>query len=453
MYRYIIAAYLLMMWACKTDTTTSSTAEKVVDRTTVPFPKWADDATMYEVNVRQYTEEGTLAAFADQIPRLGDMGIEILWFMPIYPISVERRKGPMGSYYAISDYTAINPEMGTMDDFKSVLNKAHERDMKVIIDWVPNHTGWDHAWIKDHPEWYEKDSTGAVTHPEDTDWYDVASLNYDNEEMVKAMIADMGFWVTEVGIDGFRCDVAHNVPDAFWKEVSLHFAQEEKPLLFLAESDHPPHRNEGYFHLNYGWHLHHIMNEIAKGEKTMADVAAYLKENEQKHEKGFHLHFTSNHDENSWKGSAIERFGDLHELMNVFAFTFQGMPLIYSGQEAGLDRKLAFFDKDEIEWGTYDAAPFFKSLIDLKKENESLYNRVDRANTQILYSEGNVIHYRRQSEGNKVDVIMNASDSPQEYVLVGDVKGKDYFGKNGFDEKKGEVLTLQPFGYMVVVER
>lgn len=451
--RLLVLSFILLL-GCQSDapeksTSSESTKEEV---RTVDFPSWAQDATIYEVNVRQYTKEGTLNAFAEHLPRLKELGVKILWFMPIHPISVKKRKGVLGSYYAVQDYKAVNPDLGTDLDFKEVINQAHELGLKVIMDWVPNHTGFDNDWIDEHPDWYEKNEEGEIIHPEGTDWYDVASLDYDVPEMRQAMIDAMLFWVENFDIDGFRCDVASEVPDLFWEEVSHQLAGTGKSLFMLAESDQAEHRNEGYFHANYGWHLHHLMNEIAKGIKNPYILQVYLAENQDRYHQGFHMHFTSNHDENCWKGSAPERFGKMIDVMNVFAFTFQGMPLIYCGQEANLDRKLAFFEKDEISWGDYSKAEFFKGLIQLKKDNKALWNDPYIVNTTIIEVSKTMAHYKRETADNRVDVILNFSDQPLSYLPSAEYKGKDYFTGEQLHFYPAQPLNVPANGYKVVIK-
>ena len=416
----------------------------------IPQPEWVKDAVIYEVNVRQFTAEGTLAAFKEHLPRLDDLGVDILWFMPIHPIGKKKRKGGLGSYYSIQDYTKVDPLMGSHSDFEAIIKEAHDRGMYVIMDWVANHTAFDHPWTESNPEWYDKDSLGQITHPEGTDWYDVASLDYNQSGLWEAMIDDLEYWVDSFDIDGYRCDVAHEVPDSFWVSVN-HALVGKKPLFMLAESDHAPHRNDTIFHANYGWHLHHIMNEIAQGKADPTKIVEYLKENEERYTRGFHMHFTSNHDENSWKGSAIERFGEMNQAMNVFAFTFQGIPLIYSGQESNLDKRLAFFEKDTIDWKGYEATPFFQQLVRLKKTRPSLWNRQEVANTEILHADEKVFHYRRAYESDWTEVIINFSDKATSYTPAKRTGGRNYFTGGAATVGPDDPLRMAPFEYLVIV--
>jgi len=267
---------VLLIFSCKQEAASTSgknSESKVAQQTkSRALPEWAKQANIYEVNVRQYTEEGTFDAFSTHLPRLKSMGVDILWMMPIFPISDTKKKGTLGSYYAVSDFRTTNPEFGSMESFENLLGKAHALGMKVILDWVPNHTGWDHVWIKSNKDFYTQDKAGNIVDPIDPNtgkswgWTDVADLNYDNPEMRKQMIDDMLFWVNDVKIDGFRMDVAHNVPNDFWQDASDQLFAANNDLYMLAESEVTDHVNNGYFHTIYGWGMHHLLNDIAKGD-------------------------------------------------------------------------------------------------------------------------------------------------------------------------------------------
>jgi glycosidase len=275
----------------------------------VPVSEWAKNAVIYEVNVRQYTSEGTFNAFAENLPRLKELGVDILWMMPISPISEKNRKGSLGSYYAVKDYKGVNPEFGTLDDFKNLVAKAHELGFKVILDWVANHTGWDNNWITEHPEWYTKDSIGAII-PPNPDWSDIADLNFDSQSMRRAMIDAMDYWVKTTDIDGFRCDVAWGVPQDFW-EAARASLDSIKPVFMLAEDEDHPAFLEKAFNSDYAWKLHHIMNDVAQGKKTANDLKTYFSELGNKYAPGsYPMQFITNHDANSWSGSEYERMGD-----------------------------------------------------------------------------------------------------------------------------------------------
>lgn len=419
------------------------------------YPSWTKNAVIYEVNLRQYTPEGTFKAFEAHIPRLADMGVDVLWFMPIYPISKAKRKGKLGSYYAVSDYRAVNPEHGTMRDFRSLVRKAHSNNMKIIIDWVPNHTGWDHKWIKLHPQFYTKNKDGEITDPIDPStgepwgWTDVADLDYDNADMRKAMLDDMEFWVTKVGIDGFRQDVAHGVPLDFWVEYRKRMMK-HKQLFHLAEAEIPEHRNQELFHASYGWSFHHLLNEIAQGKKGASEIKKWYDEDRAKFIRGFHMHFTSNHDENSWSGTEYERMGTMAKLMAVLTCTFDGTPLIYSGQEEPLKKRLEFFEKDVIPFEKFRMMDFYKKLLLAKHSNKALWNGPFGVEPEFIRADDDMLIFRKQNEGETAVVVLNFNKEEGEYTLPFDMSNmvEVMSGRlNNFN--KDEVMKIDGYGYHV----
>jgi hypothetical protein len=415
-------------------------------------PEWVQNATIYEVNVRQFTPEGTFAAFEKQLPRLKDMGVDIIWLMPIHPIGELNRKGSLGSYYAVRDYRAINPEFGTHEDFRRLVSSAHELGMKIIIDWVANHTSPDHLWIEEgRLDWYTLDSLGKVQPTIGTDWWDVADLNYDNEELRSEMIECMSYWVRDFDIDGYRCDVAGWVPMDFWNKARAALDQ-IKPVFMLAEAE----GKELYtaFEMTYGWEFHHIMNDVAKGKKNAADIQAYF-ERAELPEGAFHMNFTSNHDENSWNGTEMERMGDARFAMAVMAATIQGMPLVYNGQETSLDRRLKFFDKDSINWDKMDLVNFYSRLLHMHQNTPALYVGMKQAAPKFLStkSEKDLLVYTREQGDSKVLVLLNLSAQTKKVVLSADAAGTymNLFTDKKENIKGKQVLTLAPWGYAVYV--
>ena len=370
---------------------------------------WHKNATIYEVNVRQFTPEGTFNAFLPHIDRIHNMGIDILWFMPIHPIGEVNRKGGLGSYYSVKDYKGVNPEHGTLADFRAVVDKAHSLGMKVIIDWVANHSAFDNNRAV-NKDWYTLDSLGNLQPPQGTDWWDVADLNYDNNDMRLAMIEAMQYWVEEFDIDGFRCDVASWVPNDFWKQAidSLNLI---KPMFMLAEGEEPSLHQAG-FQMTYTWEYMHITNEIAQGKMTFKDLDDLMaKEDTNYSQDAYRLYFTTNHDENSWKGDVFERYGNTHLLQAILAFTIDGMPLLYSGQEAGLNKRLAFFEKDTIEWGDYAYADFYSSLLKLNKSHRALWNgKYGGKFSKIEMDDSDLYCYKRVVGEDKVMVFLNFSE-------------------------------------------
>ena len=449
-------------FSCKQESKATSASAPAALEPSAAAPAWADGANIYEVNIRQYTHEGSIKAFAGHLPRLQKMGVDILWLMPVFPVSEERRKGTLGSYYAVSDFRQINPEFGTMEDFRAMLDEAHRLGLRVILDWVPNHTGWGHTWIKEHPEFYTQNKAGEIIDPVDPKtgkswgWTDVADLNYDNADMRKAMIGDMLFWINEVGIDGFRCDVAGEVPDDFWKDASAQLRQAKSDIFMLAEAEQPPHRNDEHFAMSYGWSFHHLMNNIAKGEKNASDVALWLAEDRAQFSKGYHMQFITNHDENSWNGTEFERMGEAVKTMAVLAFTFDGMPLIYSGQEAGMNKRLEFFEKDTILWDNLPAyEPFYRSLLDLKHRNKALWNGAAGGEPSIIPAGDpkKVLVYLREKGEQRVVVILNLSPEPQDIVLEDKRLAGSYsniFANSSTTITPGMSLKLNAWDYLVL---
>lgn len=377
-----------------------------------PVVPWATGATMYEVNIRQFTPEGTFKAFAKHLPRLRDMGVRILWFMPITPISKEVRQGSLGSYYACSSYTEINPEFGTLHDFKQLVKHAHKLGFKIIIDWVANHTGWDHHWTTEHPDWFLKDEEGNFT--ERNGWHDVIDLNFDNLDMRLALRNAMQFWIDTCDIDGFRCDMAHLVPLDFWMDARKTL-DAIKPLFWLAECEVVEYHNA--FDATYAWWWMHESGRYAKGESTLAEIRNVLHAYTQYPDGAIKLFFTSNHDENSWNGTELEKYKHAAKAWAVFCFTWQGMPMIYSAQESPNTKRLLFFDKDTIAWNApLQLNDFYTRLALLKEKNKAL----QYGETFILPSpnDNQIMAYLRRKDEDVVLVLLNVSADNRIKVAV-----------------------------------
>lgn len=386
---------------------------------------WSRNANIYEVNLRQYTQEGTIKAFAAQLPRLKKMGVDILWIMPVQPIGQKERKGTLGSYYAVKDYTAVNPEFGSMADFKAMVAQAHGLGMHVILDWVANHTAWDHAWVAEHNDWYKKNDKGAIfpvtfnPGPDAEYWTDVVALDYTQPALWKGMTDAMAFWVREAGVDGFRCDVAGLVPVAFWNQARAQLNQ-IKPVFMLAEADQPA-LHEQAFDMTYAWDLADVFKNIGKGKADARDLAAYVNRPPKAYPgHAYRMLFTNNHDFNSWHGTDAELYGAAYQPLAVLTATLPGMPLIYGGQEAGLGKRLAFFEKDAIAWGRMPNADFYARLLKLKKDNPALANGQYGAPVQLIAT-GNdkVFAFQRRQGGNLVRVVVNLSAGRQTFTLDG----------------------------------
>lgn len=378
------------------------------------MPSWFKDASIYEVNIRQYTPSGTFNEFATHLPRLKKLGVKVLWLMPIYPISEKNRKGVLGSPYSVADYKAINPDMGTEADFANLVTQAHSLGFKIILDWVANHTGWDNPWITQHKNWYQQDEQGNIIWPAGTDWTDVAQLDYTNSDLRAAMIDALKYWVTTFDIDGFRCDVAGMVPVDFWESASTQL-NAIKPVLMLAENQDNVWLLDRAFLMNYNWGLMGQMNQMGKGsfDKTSFQDF-YLLQNDYYTGKAMPMNFITNHDENSWNGTEYQRLGKGVNALSALYYTVPGAPLIYSGQEVGLKKRLKFFEKDQITWTSSSMTGFYTKLNTLKKNNQALWNSTYGGPLRFVGNNSSkVLTYSRSKNGNKVIVIINPTARAQ----------------------------------------
>lgn len=414
-------------------------------------PDWTAQSSIYEVNIRQHTPEGTIAAFAEKLPEIKELGVEILWIMPVQPIGEKNRKGPLGSYYSISDYTAVNPEFGTMEDFKAFVDEAHDMGFKVILDWVANHSSFDNVWMEDHKDWYTQ-VDGVVISPNE-DWTDVADLNYDNPDMRKAMRQAMKFWVEEADIDGYRCDVAFEVPMDFWNNTRMAL-DSIKPVFMLAEAEGPEFHEQA-FDMTYGWEFHHIINEIAAGEKELSALDEYQSRMDTLYNKNdFRMFFTTNHDENSWNGTINERMGENAQNFFVLCATFpNGMPLVYSGQEYGLDKRLRFFDKDTIEATDSSLYDWYRQIVQLKMSDPTLkMGNLQGDYTRLTDTEGEVFAFVRQKGKEQLVVALNFGDDPGVLRLPTEMSENTYEdpATRQAVEMDAGTITLEPHNYKLL---
>ena len=426
--------------------------EKVVTVDEFGRPEWTKNATIYEVNIRQYTPEGTFKAFEKHLPKLKEMGADILWLMPIHPIGELNRKGSKGSYYSVKDYKAVNPEFGTDEDFRSLVNKIHEMGMYVIIDWVANHTSWDNIWTETNPEFFNRDSLGNFFPPVE-DWSDVIDLNYENKDLWNSMNDALEYWVREFNIDGYRCDVAAMVPNEYWKQLRPKL-DAIKPVFMLAEA-HEPELHENGFDMTYNWQLKDVMNDIAKGAKDVSALDQHIKDEDSLYaQHDYRMTFTTNHDENSWNGTVFERLGEAVETFAVLTNMIEGMPLVYSGQEAGLDKALEFFEKDEIEWKEHRLREVYTTLFNLKEENKALWNgihggQLERINTN---DDNSIFAFVREKDGNKIFAVFNFSPESKK-VEINDSKiagsYKQLFSENGLNVENEFSNELGAWEYKV----
>ena len=378
-------------------------------------PEWSYGAVLYEMNVRQLTPEGTLRAAAARLEFLRDLGVDAVWLMPIYPIGEKNRKGTLGSYYSIRDYCAVNPELGTMDDFDDFVAEAHRLGMKVLMDWVSNHTSRDARWIAGKPaSWYERDASGEPAVP--WDWTDTAKLDYANRDVWEAQTAAMEFWIARHAVDGFRCDMAMLVPIEFWQYAAARLRRVKPDLFLLAEAEQRNLFDDGVFDACYGWEMHHLLNDVAQQRVRVTALRDWLRADRGRYPRSaMRLAFTSNHDENSWNGSEFARMGAARGIMAAFTFVVPGgLPLIYTGQEVGYDHSFAFFDRDPIPAESYRAnayTEFYRRLTELRHANPALAaggrggDMVEISNN----AEDCLMTFVREIPGNQVVAVMNLS--------------------------------------------
>ena len=428
----------------------------MTDNNTYSHPEWSYSAVLYEMNVRQLTPEGTLSAAIERLEFLRELGIDAIWLMPVYPIGQVNRKGELGSYYSIRDYKAINPEFGTMDDFDAFVEKAHSLGMKVLLDWVANHTARDAKWLQSKPaDWYEREADGTAKVP--WDWTDTAKLNYANHDVWRGQIDAMRFWVEKHNIDGFRCDMAMLVPIEFWQEAAqiLHAI---KPDIFMLAEAEELNLFDRAFNMGYAWEIHHMMCDIAKGGRRVWDLRNTLYADRERYPaSAMRMMFTSNHDENSWSGSEWSRFGDSLEVMTALTFLWEAaMPLIYTGQEIGYDHSFEFFDKDHIP--SYQAnahTELYRKFINLKHSQKAL--QAGERGGRFIEIENNakdcLMTFVREKDDSRVYAIMNLSPYTVHVNLNNGIYAGNY--KNAIT---GEDVLLpvhleydiKPWGYTIL---
>lgn len=461
----------LIFSACGTKGKTAQVGSEQRDSTftNVKHPEWSRNAVIYEVNLRQYTDSGNVTSFARELPRLKDLGADILWMMPIHPISKKDRKGTLGSYYAVADYTAFNPEFGTIEQFKDMVKQAHAQGMKVILDWVPNHSGRDNKWVTEHPDWYEKDSLGNMKGI--YDWTDVYVFDYSNPEMRKGMIDAMKYWITEVGVDGFRCDVAGEVPTDFWDEARPELEKAKADVFMLAEASKPELQKNG-FDMGYNWPMKDLFSAIAatSGQYTFKGTDGKVKEFPETHAKDidkllaeqaaeypkdtYLMNMVTNHDLNSWEGTEFDRLGNLTDAFAVLSYTLPGMPMLYTGQETGMNRAFEFFEKDKApQWEPRNGYfEFYKKLNNLKHTQKVLAAGVEGGEL-VSYDAGSpdLYVFSREKDGSKVVVLTNLGKEAAAVSFAGkkpEVKGM----KNYFTDAAAEMpASLKPGEYLIFV--
>jgi glycosidase len=423
----------------------------------ITHPEWARKAVMYQINTRAFTKEGTFKAAEKHLPRLKNLGVDILWIMPIHEIGVKNRKGTLGSPYSVKDYYSVNPEFGTMDDFKHFVSEAHKQGFHVILDWVANHTAWDNKMQSEHPDWYQKDYKGDFRPTPWWDWSDIINLDYNSPGLRKYMTDAMKYWVKEADIDGYRCDVAGFVPVDFWNNVRKELDQ-IKPVFMLAEWESRD-LHEYAFDMTYAWTWHEKMQAVAQGKaKDLGGLFVYYSWNESSFPKdGIRMVGVTNHDQNAWEGTEFEIFGKALDAAIVLSVVGEGMPMIYNGQEAGNMKRLKFFEKDEIVWKSHPNGELYKKLFALKKSNSTLLNWGHNATMALVPNSvpDKVFSFARRNEKDKIFVVLNFSNLPQNVTFKETLyhgKYTEYFSGKSFDMDASAKLVLPPWSYRVFVK-
>lgn len=422
----------------------------------IKHPEWSKNATIYQINTRQFTEEGTFRAAEKHIPRLKELGVDILWLMPIHEIGEKNRKGSLGSPYAVKDYYSVNPEFGNLEDLKHFVTAVHEQGMYVILDWVANHTAWDNNLVSEHPEWYTRDWKGDFCPTPWWDWPDIIDLDYQHSALRQYMTDALKYWVSEVDIDGYRCDVAGFVPTDFWNQARKEL-DAIKPVFMLAEWEARDLHAEA-FDMTYAWSWNETVHHITQGKADLNSLFIYYSWNEKAFPANImRMNFVSNHDKNAWEGTEFEQFGDGLEVAMVLSVVSEGMPLIYNGQEAGNSRRLAFFEKDPIEWQEHPNRTLYKKLFALKKENTALWNA--RWGARMIHVPNSVptkvFSFVRQNERDKVFAVLNFSAEPQTVTFLETLyhgRYRDYFGEVPVELSGSTQLQLEPWGYQIFVK-
>ena len=448
----ILVATSISFTGCKGNTDADAGYNNVIE---TAKPDWMKDMVLYELNVRQFTEEGTFAAIENHVARLKDLGVDIIWFMPIHPIGEVNRKGPLGSYYSVADFKGANPEFGTFEDFKSLVDTIHKAGMRVLMDWVPNHSSWDNPLATEHPDWYKKDDNGVFVSP--YDWTDVIQFDWSKKGLQDYMLEALVYWVEEAGVDGYRVDHPHVTPADFWLRARVEM-EKIKPVLMLAENEDRVEFFENGFDMNYSWELHHLMNNVAQGkDKPGVLIDALEKDFETFPPDAYRLRFITNHDENSWAGTIEERMGDAGRAFAVFMYTIPGTPLIYNGQEAGLNKRLKFFERDPIDWGSYTLSGFYKVLNELKSDNPALYNGLAGGSfeTISIADNKNILAYKRQKGDNVVLTFLNMSEDLVSFKVGNPLhhgKYSDLFTGEEVILDESTVIDLGEWGYLVLTK-
>ncbi len=426
------------------------------DMVEVANAPWTADAVIYQMNTRQFTAEGTFRAAQQQLPRLATMGVDIVWLMPIHPIGEANRKGTLGSPYAVRDYRAVNPELGTEAEFRAFVDEAHRLGLKVILDWVANHSAYDNPLTVSHPEWYTRTPEGALMSPAGTDWSDVADFDYSQAGLRQYMTESLVYWVREFGVDGYRADVAGYVPTDFWETARAQL-DKVKPVFMLAEWEQRDLHHRA-FDATYGWGWKEAMQRLVKdGSGAGAMRGYYAGQSETWPHAAMRMVYTENHDQNSWDGVAAEIYGDAYETAIALSFTGSGMPLIYNGQEADNDRQLEFFERDPIQWRQGRHAALFEKLIALKTEMPALHNgRFGAPMVEVpTSSAADVFAFTRGDAGERVFAVFNLSPRAQSITFAQARHHGSYTDALSGEAAQfagSDTLDLAPWGFRIFRE-
>ncbi|WP_456313875.1 alpha-amylase family glycosyl hydrolase [Pseudomonas shirazensis] len=411
-----------------------------------------EDAIIYQVNIRAFSEAGTLKGVQDRLTQIQELGANVIYLMPIFPVGKEKATGELGSPYAVKDYKAVNPDFGTLQDLQTLVEEAHKKNMAVVLDWVANHTSWDNAWITQHPDWYQKNEKGEIIMPPGTNYADVAQLDFNNTEMKNAMIDAMSYWVYTANVDGFRCDYADFVPQGFWTEAitKLRTIKKNQTILMLAEGSKVSHFVSG-FDYTFGFNFFSTLEKVFKENKsatTMQDSNATEYANNYNSENRV-VRYTTNHDVNLSDGTPLELFGGKKGSMAAFvvAAYLKSVPMIYNGQEIGYAQRLNYFARTPINWSVADTEMLaeYKKLIAFRNTSNAI-----KKGTFTGYSSDAVSAFTMVNDTEKVLVLSNLTNNAVKYLVPSALKAtwKDAF--TGTTVTVGAEITLEPFQYLVL---
>lgn len=451
------AAAAALLAGCKQQPTAAAwEAEPYV---TLKNAEWSKNAVLYQINMRQFTKEGTFAAAQKDLPRLKALGVNILWIMPIHPIGVKNRKGTLGSPYSVKDYYGVNPEFGTLADFKAFVKAAHRQDMKVIIDWVANHTAWDHLLAAQHPDYYEKDWKGDFRPTPWLDWSDIIDLDWSKPGVRKHVGEAMIYWVREADVDGFRADVAGYVPVDFWEKVRARL-DEIKPVFMLAEWK-TSELSRKAFDATYAWDWHNAAKNVAQGTANATAFYGFYSESESAWPiEAMRMPYIENHDSNAWEGTQYEIFGKALPAMTALSFVGEGIPMIHNGQEACNKKRLEFFEKDTIDWAqsqNCDLDELLRDLAAFKRANPALWNGRWGARMQKVENDApeQIFSFVRQKNGNKIAALFNLSPRAATFKLtsaLADGSYREFSGGAAAAIKKDQPMRLGPWQYRLLTQ-